>query len=150
MTSPKVYEEVYEILSYMDKATVMKIPMGILEEINDNRDVNYISRINPEDLFNDMNVERETIVFIAWLDYNYWADPDEKERLHELFVRNQYEYEEELKRRFYTSNKPMFFDDINGQGETAVNENEIAVKENNFLINLKNIIKKILSKFKRK
>ena len=93
------------------KSTVMKIPIGILEEINEKRDINYITRINPNDLFNELNVERETIVFIAWLDYNYWADDKEKEELYKTFLSNQYEYEEDLKRRFYSTNKPMFFEE---------------------------------------
>lgn len=151
MVSPEVYEEVYEILSHMDKVTVMKIPLGVLEEINNNRDVNYISRINPNDLFNELNVERETIVFIAWLDYNYWADPEEREELHELFLRNQYEYEESLKRRFNSSNKPLFFEGIDQVEESAITkENQIAERNNSFLVNLKNLIKNILSKFKKK
>lgn len=34
MISPEDYEEVYEILSYMDKIIVMKIPIEILNIIN--------------------------------------------------------------------------------------------------------------------
>ena len=172
MVSAKVYQEVYEILSYMDKMTVMKIPLGILEEINEKRDINYITRINPNDLFNELNVERETIVFIAWLDYNYWADDKEKEELYKTFLSNQYEYEEDLKRRFYSTNKPMFFEErvriqeqldkgktVNGEipenvsaGEavSAISENTLAVYNKNFLVNLKNAIKTFFFNRKKK
>lgn len=172
MVSAKVYQEVYEILSYMDKMTVMKIPLGILEEINEKRDINYITRINPNDLFNELNVERETIVFIAWLDYNYWADDKEKEELYKTFLSNQYEYEEDLKRRFYSTNKPMFFEErvkiqeqldkgkqfgdqmptdvTAGEAVSAISENTLAVYNKNFLVNLKNAIKTFFFNRKKK
>ena len=167
-----VYQEVYEILSYMDKSTVMKIPLGILEEINEKRDINYISRINPEDLFNELNVERETIVFIAWLDYNYWANEQEKEELYKTFLSNQYEYEEDLKRRFYSTNKPMFFEErmkiqselekgqtisgdvpnniSAGEAVSAISENSLAILNKNFLVNLKNAIRTFFFNRKKK
>ena len=172
MVDAKVYQEVYEILSYMDKSTVMKIPLGILEEINEKRDINYISRINPEDLFNELNVARETIVFIAWLDYNYWANDQEKEELYKTFLSNQYEYEEDLKRRFYSTNKPMFFEErmkiqselekgqtisgdvpnniSAGEAVSAISENSLAILNKNFLVNLKNAIRTFFFNRKKK
>ena len=150
MISSKVYSEVYEILSYMDKITVMKIPIDILEEIKNNRDVNYSSRINPTDPFNKKNVDRQTRVFIAWLDYNYWANSDEKTKLKKRYRENQFKHEEELRRNYYLNNKPMFFTNENTNSEVnAIEENRLVAANNNFLLNLKNLVKKILSIFKK-
>ena len=40
MITSKTYKEVYEILSYMDKVTVMKIPMDILQTIKKKKIMN--------------------------------------------------------------------------------------------------------------
>lgn len=56
MISSNTYEEVYEVLSYMDKITVMKIPDFILKKIKDNRNVDYKTKINKNDIFNEQNL----------------------------------------------------------------------------------------------
>ena len=38
MITSKIYKELYEILSYMDKVTVMKIPIEILQTIKNKKD----------------------------------------------------------------------------------------------------------------
>ena len=45
MISSQTYSEVYEILKYMNKEVVMKIPIEILEKIKNKRDLNYKSKI---------------------------------------------------------------------------------------------------------
>ena len=37
MVSSNTYEEIYEILSYMNKSTVMKVPENILKNISEKR-----------------------------------------------------------------------------------------------------------------
>lgn len=43
MIESDTYSEVYEILSYMDKSTVMKIPSEILEK-SKKKEINFIFR----------------------------------------------------------------------------------------------------------
>lgn len=52
MISAEDYEEIYEILSCMDKMVVMKIPIEILNIINVKRNKEYVSKIDKNDLFN--------------------------------------------------------------------------------------------------
>ena len=63
MSTSKTYKELYEILSYMDKATVMKIPTEILQTIKNNKD----------DIFNEKNVNRETIDLLCYFYKHYWC-----------------------------------------------------------------------------
>ena len=100
MINSNVYSEVYEILSYMDKATVMKIPIEILETIKSERNREYISRINPEDIFNPNNIEEKTLEILACLDVNYWMDKTKKEKL-EFKNRQRIRIEEQEKKRKY-------------------------------------------------
>ena len=66
MITSKIYKELYEILSYMDKVTVMKIPIEILQTIKNKKDNRYITQIDKNDIFNEKNVNRETIDLLCY------------------------------------------------------------------------------------
>ena len=65
--------EVFEILSYMDKKSIMKIPYNTLKFIKDNRNLGYVTKIDKNDLFNPNNVMKDTRKILAWIDLNYLA-----------------------------------------------------------------------------
>lgn len=73
-----IYEELFEILKCMDKMTVMKIPEDVLNYIINNRNKNFHTRIDKNDIFNEQNVSKETVDLLCWLDYKYWMNSDEK------------------------------------------------------------------------
>ena len=73
MITSKTYKEVYEILSYMDKITVMKIPIEILENIKKKKDNNYITQIDKKDIFNEKNVSKEAIDLLCYFYKHYWG-----------------------------------------------------------------------------
>ena len=87
MNFSNVYQEVYTILSYMDKLTVMKIPEDILIKIKRERNHNFVTRINKKNIFNVNNVSKETIDLLCWLDYNYWMDNDQKKEIDRMKYR---------------------------------------------------------------
>ena len=73
MITSKTYKELHEILSYMDKITVMKIPIEILQTIKKNKDDRYITQIDKNDIFNEKNVNRETIDLLCYFYKHYWC-----------------------------------------------------------------------------
>lgn len=81
MISGNTYEEVYEILSYMDKMTVMKIPKDILNNIKELRNTEFKTRINKDDIFNQQNVSKEAIDILCWIDFNYWMNSSQKNEI---------------------------------------------------------------------
>lgn len=72
MVSSNTYKELYEILSYMDKMTVMKIPMDILQNIKKHKNNNYKTKIDKNDIFNENNVSQETIDLLCYFYMHYW------------------------------------------------------------------------------
>lgn len=100
MISRNVYSEVFELLGYMDKITVMKIPIEILNKIKKNKNDEYISKIDKNNIFNRDNVLPETIKYIAWLDVNFWESEEEKERLKKIHLKKLNE-EEKVKSNQY-------------------------------------------------
>lgn len=105
MISNIAYQEVFEILSYMDKKIVMKIPQDILYTINDRRDTNYKTRINKYDIFNEQNITKEAMDLLCYLDYHYWMSSENKKKINEISIK-EYIKNEELKRKRYD---PTFF-----------------------------------------
>ena len=56
MISADTYEELYEILSLMDKVTVMKVPIDILNTIKEQRNPEYQTNIDKTDIFNENKI----------------------------------------------------------------------------------------------
>ena len=97
MISSDTYEELYEILSLMDKQSVMKVPIDILNTIKEQRNPEYKTRIDKNDIFNEDNVNKETIDLLCYLDYHYWIDETKKAEVDQ--IRKQRLQEEENKKR---------------------------------------------------
>ena len=104
MISSNTYEEVYEILSYMDKLTVMKVPEEILKIIKTKRNKNFKTKINKDDIFNEENVSKETIDFICWLDYKYWIDEERKYEIDRINIEKVKKSEEEKRKKYNPDN----------------------------------------------
>lgn len=102
MISANTYEELYEILSFMDKTTVMKVPIDILNTIKEQRNPEYQTKIDKNDIFNENNVDKETIDLLCYLDYHYWMDADKKAEVDK--IRKQMLQEEKKKIEQYNPN----------------------------------------------
>lgn len=139
MINSAVYAEVFEILKYMDKTDVMKIPVEILTKIKDYKDDNYISKIDKNDVFNRANVMPETIKYIAWLDVNFWESKDEKERLKKKYIEKKNK-EEMIKRQIYKVNG--IFDNKNNEIEDS-NIQMLTTHKETFWVKIKKLIKEI-------
>ena len=100
MISSNTYEEVYEILRYMDKFTVMKIPETILNKILKNRNSNFKTQIDKNDIFNEENVSKEAIDFLCWLAYKFWINENRKIEIDKIKFEKMQKAEEE-KRKTY-------------------------------------------------
>lgn len=101
MISGNTYEEVYEILSYMDKMTVMKIPKDLLNHIKEQRNTEFKTRINKDDIFNQQNVSKEAIDILCWIDFNYWMNSSQKNEIEKWNYRkkqNHYNYNDMFKK----------------------------------------------------
>lgn len=147
MISSNTYEEVYEILSYMDKITVMKIPEEILNTIKKKRNVNYKTKIDKNDIFNEENISKEAIDFLCWIDYKYWMDENRKIKIDQIKFDKIRKYEEEKREKYASDNLFKKQDQVKKTEE--VMKNEVAMVEYEESI-FKKFINKIKSIFKIK
>ncbi len=109
---PKAYKEVYEILKFVPKEDVQKIPDDFMKIIKNNMDRNYDYKVNPKVDFEDQEMLRETMVILAIIYRDYWAT--EKQR--EMIIKKQnydIQKEEEKKRQLYNPNDLFENQEIN-------------------------------------
>ena len=140
MISGNTYEELYEILGYMDKLTVMKIPEELLNVISQRRNIKYQTKIDKNDIFNKQNVSDETLDLLCYIDYNYWMDEDKKNEINKILK----EKEEEKKERYNPDN--LFKKENDNMAEPKfINKNELTQYSEPMF---KKIWKKILNIFK--
>ena len=97
-----VYAEVFEILSYMKKEDVMKIPVELLEFFKEERSKTYKTRIDKKDLFNPDNIAQRTVDVLAWLMIDYIADEEEKAELIRVAKENDRKSEAKKKEKYST------------------------------------------------
>lgn len=88
MTTANSYSEVFEILKLMGKDNVEKIPLNILEKIDNLRDKNYEVKINSEIPLEQQKISRKALSIIAWLNLEYLCNEQEKEVLTEIYKLN--------------------------------------------------------------
>ena len=138
------YSEIFEILKYMDKTLVNKIPKELIECFENNRIHNYKTRIDKTDIFNKNNISRQTLSILAYLNLNYWVDDNKKEQLKKIYRKNEFEYLEKLKIQYPVDvfrNK----NDIN-KTDSCDEKSPIEYKQKNIFIRIINILKKVLLK----
>lgn len=125
----------------MDKQTVMKIPETILNTIKHNRDLNYISKINPNDLFNEKNISKEAMDILCYLDYKYWMSNKKKKEV-DIIIRNtNIQLELEKKKKYSTD----IFKSSNIVSNNSINLPINTKKENKLKKFLKYIKNKLLN-----
>ena len=124
-TESIVLSEVSDVLKYMNKMSVMKIPIEILEYINKNKDKEFISKIDKNDIFNKNNISKDALKILAWLDLNYLASEENKKIKLEIYKKNEIKKQELLKEKYKEN-------DLFGKNRLK-NANEIneSIKESN-------------------
>ena len=88
MATATSYSEVFEILKLMGKDNVEKIPLKILEKIDNLRDKNYEVKINTEIPLEQQKISRKALSIIAWLNLEYLCNEHEKEVLTDMYKLN--------------------------------------------------------------
>lgn len=90
----RAYSEVYVFLQCLGKEYTDKIPKGLLDFFDKHHDKSYDYRINTNasgsEQFKDMS--RERLALIAYLNLEYWATAEERERLMKIYERNEQKY----------------------------------------------------------
>lgn len=131
----QAYSEIDEFLELISNEQKNKIPKKLRNFFREEKDANYIKKINPQIPIKNQKLKEETLAIIALLNLQYWCEnEEEKQRLKEMYAKNEKTYQEHLQVQF--------------------NPNEIFKKKENItesssIIEYKeSIIKKLINKIK--
>lgn len=143
---PKAYKEVIEILKYVPKESVKKIPQTMIDTFNAKMNNTYNFSIDINKSFEEQELLDETKAILANIFRDYWATQYQKERI-QAKERHDREKIEEEKREKYNS-------DIFKAKESNKTENDsskYAINNSNLPIEVKKerFYEKIINFFRR-
>lgn len=134
----KAYTELLEILKYVSKSSLEKIPKENLEMYELNRDKNYNYEYNNNLEFEEQKMSKLTRILIANIYIQYWASEEERKVLKQ---RDKEELEKiEIEKRNIYNPDNLFAN--RRKIENLEEKNLVIVKK-------KNIIEKVLEKIKK-
>lgn len=138
----KAYKEVVEILKYVPKEDVEKIPIQMLEMFEEKMDKSYEFNYDENKNFEEQELLIETKAIFANIFRDYWATLEQKERIIAKQNHDRKKEEEQKKEKYNTDN---MFKKENDEQATKV-ENSIIVYKEPLFRRIINKIKKFLKK----
>lgn len=139
---PKAYREVYEILKYIPKEDLEKIPKDLIQTIKSNMDSNHTYEVNEYIEFDKQPMLRETKAILAIIYRDYWATDTQKERIVQK-QKHDIQKEEEAKKEKYNYDN-LFKNRTHTQNE----KQELIVYEELWYMKFANFMKKVFGKSK--
>lgn len=138
--------EIIEILKYLPKSEVEKIPLKLRNFFKKVAIPNYNVKIDPYKSLDQQNLTEKTKDLIAVIYRNYWCNSDERKILDEKFKQNDKEYSDKLK-NIYNSDS-IFKNKIKPEIYSTQTTQELTeYKPQNFIQRLFTKIKKVFKLF---
>lgn len=134
------FREVVEILKRLQEEDYIKVPLEMIEVLEDNANPDYEVHYDPKIPLDKQNISNEAKVIIALFFKTYWADEKQKEII-ENYDRAQLNILEILKSDQYGSD--VFKKE---EADKDVNLPEVPAVKTSFIDKLKEIVNKILHK----
>lgn len=101
----KAYSEIDEFLGLLSEEQRNKIPKKLREFFKEEKDQEYKKGINLNIAIKNQDLKEETLGIIALLNLQYWCeDENEKQRLKEVYAKNEQVYQEMLQVTFNSDN----------------------------------------------
>ena len=122
------YSELLEILSYMEKENVDKIPHKLMEIFKTYSSDEYVNHLDANISIKNQKISEETSSLLAMLMLNYWCESEEqKKSLIETYQKNEDEYQKNLREKYNPDNifnqETQFQKNFNNNSTINSNEN---------------------------
>lgn len=138
----KAYKEVIEILKYLPKESVNKIPKTIIETFEKKQKKDYVFNIDINKTFEEQNLLEETKDILAIIFRDYWATPYQREKIQEKEKYERQKIEEEKLKKYKPKN--IFKNKKNIIEKNEENKNlPIQIKKQKFYEKLINFLKNL-------
>lgn len=135
--------ELDEILNYLSKENLYKIPEKIREAIKSQKSKEYIWKYDKTKELNEQNLNRKTIAMLSYLNMEYLLNDEQKELMKKIHEANEQNQEKEKQEKYNINN--LFDNKRNNivQSEVALLEAKSDKWYNRIFNFIKNIIKGI-------
>lgn len=131
------YSEVDEFIELLPEDIKQKIPQNLRRIFKEEKDKNYVKKIDQNVPIKEQNLLEETLAIIAMLNLDYICeDEDEKERLREVYENNEKKYQKLFQ---------MDFNDNEIFGKIDYNKKQ---EKNIVIIKKQTMFQKLVSKVK--
>lgn len=131
--------EVNEILNYLPQEDYNKIPVDIIQFIQNNMEKDYYWSINKEKAFENQELNRDTIAILSYINTEYLLNQEQKDFMEQIHIQNDINMQNEIKDKYNVDE--LFKKKI--KQTVNINENlEIITKDDNLKF-WKKIIRKI-------
>ena len=134
----KAYREVIEILNFVPKESVNKIPQTMIDMLKTKMDKNYDFKVDINKSFEEQKLLDETKAIFANIFRDYWATPYQKERIEAKEKYDRQKIEEEKNAKYNPNdifNKRNKIDIEERIEENNINNLPIEAKKEKFIKN---------------
>jgi len=135
--------EIDEILNYLSKADLEKIPEDVRQAIKENKNNEYVWKYDETKPLKEQDISRDTIILLSYLNMEYLLNEKQKELMEQIHKENEKKVEVQQEQQFQYED---LFKKANNNQNTQ-NENEEASLTNykeTFFTKLKKYILKFL------
>ena len=142
----KAYKEVIEILNFVPKESVDKIPQTMIDTFKAQMDQNYIFNVDINKNFEEQELLDETKAIFANIFRDYWATPYQKERIEAKEKYDRQKAEEEKRAQFNPDNifkKKEIDNGIENNTQELNNNLPVEVKKEKFFEKIIIFFKKV-------
>lgn len=140
--------EIDEILGYLPKEQVERIPAKLREFFTKVKKEDYVSKIDPNKLLDEQELLPKMEILLTVLYRNYWCNEEERAELDKILIENDKKYEEELREKYNIDN---IFKKKENEEIKEIEEKSLAIYDNRMWYQkavefISNIFKKIFKK----
>ncbi len=96
--------ETLDILNYMDKIYIEKIPKKFKDFLEKNKSKSYVSHLNHSKKVNEMKLKEKTKDILSILYMMYWCSSEEKTNYSKLLKQNDEKNQKELSEKYNPDN----------------------------------------------
>ena len=142
---PKAYKEVIEILNYVPKESIDKIPKTMLEVFRTKMDKNWDFKVDINKSFEEQELLDETKAIFANIFRDYWATPYQKERIEAKERYDRENIEREKRKKYDPDNifKKNNKENIGERIEKNTNNLPVELRKEKFYHKIINFFKKV-------
>lgn len=142
----KAYKEVIEILKYMSQEEKEKIPNKMIRTFEEKMDKNHQFKYDESKNFDEQELLIETKAILANIFRDYWATPEQRERIVAKQEYDRLKVEEQKKEKYNPDNLFKKKDKVEEIVDNTECKDLVKYKEESFLRKMLRKIKSILKK----